>query len=375
MVEVKGPSMLEKVCKLSRDFEIDGEVIGATQNKNGYVNTTYIVEVVNTHGEKNRYVMQHINNKVFADIDALIANYQFVCNYFNDENVCSSISVPRLINHKSGNSFVKDENGFWRMTECYENIYTLDIPTNTKVFYLAGNYFGRFIKEMSNVDVLDMCETIPDFHNTYKRYKNLEAAITADPYNRVKDVESEIGFIRENIDSVRAIANDLECGAIPTRITHNDTNLNNILFDKNTNKPVAIIDLDTVMPSSALYDYGDSLRIGTNSVKDDETDISRVFCRLDYYEAYTNGWLKACGDILTEREIELLPQASTTITMEDGIRFLEDYINGDTYYKINYPRQNLDRSRTQLALVRDMINNRDKIIKITDRLLNELGLN
>ena len=190
----------------------------------------------------------------------------------------------------------------------------------------------------------------------------------------MKDVLPEIEFVRARADKYGMISDALESGKIPTRICHNDCNLNNILFDNETHLPVAIIDLDTVMPSSPLYDYGDSMRIGTNTATDDEKDLSKVSCDLNLYEQYARGYLEACGDVLTTGELELLPYASLIITSEDGIRFLMDHIDGDTYYNIYYPGQNLDRSRTQLKLVEDMEKKLPEIKNILRKIYAELGL-
>ena len=211
--------------------------------------------------------------------------------------------------------------------------------------------------------------------NVQANIEHVKAAIEADPKGRVKDVQPEIEFINAHEPLYSKISEPLSKGEIPTRICHNDCNLNNILFDNKTHYPVAIIDLDTVMPSSPLYDFGDSMRIGTNTAKDDEKDLSKVSCNLALYEQYARGWLEACGDMLTVKELELLPFASLVITSEDGIRFLADHINGDIYYsQIDYPGQNLDRSRTQLALVRDMEAKLPQIKQILTKIYNELNL-
>ena len=202
----------------------------------------------------------------------------------------------------------------------------------------------------------------------------MEKSIARDPKGRVKDVLPEIAFVRDRAERYGMISDALESGKIPTRICHNDCNLNNILFDNRTHLPVAIIDLDTVMPSSPLYDYGDSMRIGTNTAKDDEKDLSKVSCDLKLYEQYARGYLEACGDVLTKEELELLPYASLIISSEDGIRFLMDHIDGDTYYQIYYPGQNLDRSRTQLKLVEDMERKLPQIKRILRKIYGELGL-
>ena len=212
------------------------------------------------------------------------------------------------------------------------------------------------------------------FHDTRNRFRNFKDAVEADRVGRVKDVETEIAIARSNVDLYGRISEALESGRIPTRICHNDCNLNNILFDMETGLPVAIIDLDTVMPSSPLYDFGDSMRIGTSTAKDDEKDLNKVSCNLSLYEVYARGYMEACGDILTKEELELFPYAALIITSEDAIRFLADHINGDTYYHIDYPGQNLDRARTQLKLLSDMKEKLPEIRRIMQKIYDELGL-
>jgi Ser/Thr protein kinase RdoA (MazF antagonist) len=215
---------------------------------------------------------------------------------------------------------------------------------------------------------------IPNFHNTRSRYQDLEASIKRDPKGRVKQVEAEIAFLRARADKFGIISDAIDSGKIPVRVCHNDCNLNNILFDNKNHLPVAIIDLDTVMPSSPLYDYGDSMRIGTNTARDDEKDLTKVSCNLELYEHYARGYLEACGDVLTKEELELLPYAALIITAEDGIRFLMDHIDGDTYYNIYYPGQNLDRARTQLKLLEDMEQKLPQIKQILAKIYAKQGL-
>ena len=259
------------------------------------------------------------------------------------------------------------------MMTYFNHVYSLDIPDTPQVFYYTGVSFGQFIKVMSALDPSLIKEVIPNFHNTMSRYRDLEVAIAADPQKRVGNVAEEIAFVRAHTQLFGKITEALESGRIPTRICHNDCNLNNILFDKESHLPVAIIDLDTVMPSSPLYDFGDSMRIGTNTAKDDEKDLSKVSCNLEYYEMYARGYLESCGDILTKEELKLLPYAALIITSEDGIRFLMDHINGDTYYRIDYPGQNLDRARTQLTLLADMEKKMPEIRRILQKIYDEHG--
>ena len=255
-----------------------------------------------------------------------------------------------------------------------DNVYSLDIPDSPETFYYAGRAFGKFLKEMADVRIEDIHTVIPNFHNTRSRYEALEQAISADPKGRVKDAQQEIAFVRAHANCYGVITDSLESGVLPTRICHNDCNLNNILFDEKKHLPVAVIDLDTVMPSSPLYDYGDSMRIGTNTATDDEKDLSKVSCDLNLYEKYARGYLEECGSTLTKEELGLLPLAALVITSEDGIRFLMDHINGDTYYNIFYPGQNLDRARTQLTLLADMEKKLPNIVRILQKLYAELKL-
>lgn len=370
--------IINRLQNMVKHFSVQGKVVNIEPINKGYINCTYKVETLSDNGNIHQYILQRINTNVFPDVDALMHNFQLTTEHLSQRLQMPGKHgrgiVQRLRLTKDGALYYADESGAWRMMTYFDDVYSLDIPDSPDVFYYAGVSFGRFMKAMSEVDAANVKEVIPNFHNTYSRYLDLEKAIAADPENRVAEVEDEIAFVRAHTDLFGKISEALECGKIPTRICHNDCNLNNILFDKVTHLPVAIIDLDTVMPSSPLYDYGDSMRIGTNTAKDDEKDLSKVSCDLNLYERYARGYLEACGDILTREELELLPYASLIITSEDGIRFLMDHINGDTYYRIDYPGQNLDRSRTQLKLLADMEEKLPEIKKILQKIYDEQGL-
>ena len=361
-----------------RNFSVCGEILNIEKITKGYINRTYRVEIRSYNGHIRQYILQRINSNVFPDIDALMSNFEFTTAH-----LCGRLQLPgrhepgaaqTLHPTKDGKPYFQDASGSWRLMTYLDNVYSLDIPDSPEVFYYAGLSFGRFIKAMSSADISEIREVIPNFHNTLSRYRDLEAAIEKDPKQRAERVGEEIAFVRARTDLFGKITEALESGRIPTRICHNDCNLNNILFDKDTHLPIAIIDLDTVMPSSPLYDYGDSMRIGTNTAKDDEKDLSKVSCNLHLYKMYARGYLEACGDILTREELELLPYSSLIITAEDGIRFLMDHINGDTYYNIDYPGQNLDRCRTQLKLLEDMEKKLPEIKNILQKIYDERGL-
>lgn len=371
-------SPINELQNIVEKFAIRGETTAITQINKGYINRTYRVETLSDTGHVHKYTLQRINTNVFPDVDALMDNFKLTTDHLYGRFLLPGHgkkgSVQTVRPTKDGRAFLRDESGCWRMLSHFDGVYSLDIPDRPETFYHAGNAFGRFLREMSDVDVKDVKEVIPNFHNTKSRYMDLEKSISRDPKGRVKDVLPEIAFVRARADKYGLISDALESGKIPTRICHNDCNLNNILFDNETHLPVAIIDLDTVMPSSPLYDYGDSMRIGTNTATDDEKDLSKVSCDLNLYEQYARGYLEACGDVLTKEELELLPYASLIITSEDGIRFLMDHIDGDTYYNIYYPGQNLDRSRTQLKLVEDMEKKLPEIKNILRKIYKELGL-
>ncbi|MBQ8174082.1 MAG: aminoglycoside phosphotransferase family protein [Clostridia bacterium] len=369
---------INELQKIAEKFDIQGKIITIKQINKGYINRTYKVETKSEAGHVHKYILQRINTNVFPDVDALMSNFTLTTQHLHNRLVLPCYHKRGTVQThrptKDGSLFFHDCSGCWRLLTYFDHVYSMDIPDSPESFYHAGVSFGKFVKEMSDVDINEIKEVIPNFHNTKSRYRDLEAAIERDPKKRVKEVTREIEFIRARADKFGLISDALESGKIPTRICHNDCNLNNILFDTDTHLPVAIIDLDTVMPSSPLYDFGDSMRIGTNTAKDDEKDLSKVSCDLGLYEQYARGYLEACGDVLTKEELELLPYASLIITSEDGIRFLMDHINGDTYYHIYYPGQNLDRSRTQLKLVEDMENKLPEIKQILKQIYADLGL-
>ena len=371
-------SPINELQNIVEKFAFRGDVTKITQINKGYINRTYCVETLSDSGHVHKYTLQRINTNVFPDVDALMDNFKLTTEHLHGRLALAGVhkrgAVQTIRPTKDGRAYLNDASGCWRMLTYFDDVYSLDIPDRPETFYHAGHAFGSFLKEMSDVDVNEVKTVIPNFHNTLSRYYDLEKSIVRDPKGRVKNVQKEIEFVRARVGIYGVISEALESGKIPTRICHNDCNLNNILFDNDTHLPVAIIDLDTVMPSSPLYDYGDSMRIGTNTAKDDEKDLSKVSCDLNLYEQYARGYLQACGDVLTKEELELLPYASIVITSEDGIRFLMDHIDGDTYYNIYYPGQNLDRSRTQLKLVEDMEKKLPEIKQILRRIYAELGL-
>lgn len=369
---------INELQNIVEQFAIRGEMTSIRQINKGYINRTYRVETLSDRGHVHKYTLQRINTNVFPDVDALMDNFKLTTRRLYGRLHLPGRhkrgTVPLFRPTRDGRSYLRDSSGCWRMLIYFDGVYSLDIPDSPESFYYAGCSFGSFMKEMSDVDITEVKEVIPNFHNTRVRYQDLEKAIQKDPKERVKALAPEIAFIRKRSDKFGMISDALESGKIPKRICHNDSNMNNILFDRSTHLPVAIIDLDTVMPSSPLYDFGDSMRIGTNTATDDEKDLSKVSCDLFLFERYARGYLEACGDVLTKEELGLLPYAALIITVEDGIRFLTDHINGDIYYNIYYPGQNLDRARTQLKLVEDMEKKLPQVKQILRDIYRDLGL-
>jgi|GEM_PF-18359 len=360
------------------EFRIRGKVDAIVPMNKGYINRTYRVETVDEKGNNFRYTLQRINTDVFTDPGKLMENFVLVT-----EHLAKNLHLPwnpelpanqQVIFTQTGKSFYSDFSGAWRMLSYFDRAHSYDIPKSAEVFHDSGIVFGLFVKAMEGVPADSVHEVIPEFHHTFRRYEHLEKAIQADPVHRAGSVQKEIEFIRSHRATFRLISDALQRGEIPLRLAHNDCNLNNVLFDDATDKPVAVIDLDTVMPSSILYDFGDSLRIGTNTARDDEKDLNKVSCDLALFGSYACGWLEACGKILTPEEVDLLPYAPIIITFEDGIRFLTDYLNGDIYYYIYYLGQNLDRARTQLKLAEDMLEKLPEIQKILRKILSDLNI-
>ena len=256
---------------------------------------------------------------------------------------------------KDGKSYFTDEDGGkWRVYEFIEGAQTFDAVESDEDFYQSAVAFGKFQAMLANFPADTLHETIPQFHDTAKRYRDFEKAVEADVKGRAAKVEKEIAFVREHSGEVSMLHDMLAKGELPLRVTHNDTKLNNIMIDADSHKAICVIDLDTVMPGLAMNDFGDAIRFGANTAAEDEPDTSKVSLSLKLFEIYVKGFLEGCGGRLTENEIKALPMGAKMMTLECGMRFLADYLEGDVYFKTSREDHNLDRCRTQFALVADM---------------------
>jgi len=364
--------MNEEIRNIINSFAIQGKTVNAKAITDGHINSTYKVEVEN-NGETEKYLLQKINTFVFKNPDELMQNIVCVTEFLREKirknGGDESRGTLNFIKTKDGKNYFKTENGeCWRCYVFVDNAYALNSIDSPEIFSEAGRTFGVFQNLLSDYPIDTLFETIPDFHNTKKRYENLENAIKNNRANRVDKVKNEIDFIRQRKDDTRLFTDLIDNNELPIRVTHNDTKLNNILFDEKTNKGICVIDLDTVMPGLSLYDFGDCIRYGASTAKEDEHDLSLVSLDLKLFEAYARGYLETAGETLTEKEKELLAVSSKILTLELAIRFLEDYLNGDEYFKTDYPDHNLFRTRAQLKLVEDIENKLPQIEEIIENL-------
>ncbi len=336
--------------KVAYSFELNGRPISCVRYGNGHINTTYLVET----DRGARYILQKINRHIFKNVPALMKNIQTVTEHLWKKNP-DARRVLRLVPTVDNAQYLVDETGeYWRAYVFVEDSICLDKAEPAEAFYQSGVAFGQFQSLLSDFPAENLGETIPGFHDTIKRYHRLSEVRKADPYHRAGEVQAEIDFAMKREDEAGTMVRMLKTGQLPLRVTHNDAKLNNVLLDKVTGKPLCVVDLDTVMPGLCGNDFGDSIRFGASTALEDEQDLSRVSLSLPLFEMYARGFLSACGGSLTAPELETLPLAAKLMTLECGIRFLTDYLEGDVYFRIHRKGHNLDRCRTQLALVKDM---------------------
>jgi hypothetical protein len=270
---------------------------------------------------------------------------------------------------KDGKNYVmSDDGGCWRLYNFVDDTYSINELTNPEDFRNAALTFGNFQKLLADYPIETLHDTIPNFHNTPSRFNDFKTAVENNFSGRKEECLPEIEFVFAREKDCSVITDLLESGVMPLKVTHNDTKLNNVLFDKKTNKGICVVDLDTVMPGSSLYDFGDSIRFGANTAAEDEKDLSKVSLSLEYFKAYVDGYLETAGDSLTKEEVDLLPFASKLLTFECGMRFLADFLNGDVYFKTEYPEHNLVRARTQFKLVADIEAKMDEMTAIVDEI-------
>ncbi|MGV8983100.1 phosphotransferase enzyme family protein [Clostridium sp.] len=340
-------------------FNYEGSFAQIVPYGSGHINDTFAVTCSKANGKTIRYILQRINTNIFKSPENLMENIENVTTYLKEKIKAANGNEKRetlnLIYTVNGKPFYISSSGdYWRSYAFIEGAQTYQIVENLKHFYNAGKTLGNFQQLLADFPAEKLYETIPDFHNTRKRYESFVEALSVDVMNRAKDIKKEIDFVLSRGEETSVLINLLKDGKLPLRVTHNDTKFNNVMIDDETGEGICVIDLDTIMPGLALYDFGDSIRSGANPAEEDEKDLTKVCMDLELYEHFTHGFLEGTNHSLTARELNYLPFAAKMMTLECGIRFLTDHINGDTYFKVHRENHNLDRARTQFKMVEDM---------------------
>ena len=323
---------------------------------NGHINNTFLIRIT---GTEKQYILQRINSYVFIHPIEVMENMQHVTDYLREKISGEGGNPERetlsLIPALNGKSYAEDAEGqIWRVLLFVPDTFSPELPDDLNVLEECGSAFGRFARLLNDFPAASLHETIRAFHDTPARLRQLEDAAKQDPCNRLKDVTEEISFARSHAAETRILTDALASGTLPLRVTHNDTKVNNVLLDKNTGKAVCVIDLDTVMPGLLAYDFGDAIRVGACSAAEDEQNLDLIHLELPKYRAFTRGFLSQLKGMLSREELLSLEAGARLMTLENGLRFLTDHLNGDVYFKIHRPNQNLDRARAQFALFLDM---------------------
>lgn len=343
-------------------FLFNEKPISCQEFGNGHINSTYKVE----SDSGNKYVLQHINQYVFKNPEEVMANISAVTNHIQKYG-STQCSTPRYLQTEDGSYHYKDRDGeYWRMCE-YVSGLCLEAPESDDDFYQSALAFGWFQEALSDFPAHTLYETIPHFHDTVDRYLQFKESVKKNSAGRAALVQKEIDFLLEREEVAGTLVRELETGKLPLRVTHNDTKLNNVLLSRENRKCLCVLDLDTVMPGSSLYDFGDAIRFGASTAEEDEEDLSKIGIDLNLFRIYTKGYLEAIPS-LTDEEIRLLPLSAMIITLELATRFLKDYLDGDLYFKTKKPNHNLIRAKSQIALAYDMEKKLSQMEKIVAEL-------
>jgi hypothetical protein len=352
-------------------FAIEGRFLQAAPYGNGHINETY-AGVYQTPAGRRRYIHQRINESIFSDVAGLMDNVERVTRHVAAKCRAAGLDPLRhaltLVPAADGGSWWRDaEGGPWRTYVFIEDAVTHETAEHLDHVENASRAFGRFQQQLADLPGARLSETIPDFHNTRRRFEHFRAAVERDAAGRAAAVRAEIDFVLAREADCSRLVELLERGELPERVTHNDTKLNNVMLDPRSGEAVCVIDLDTCMPGLTAYDFGDSIRIGASTAAEDERDLSRVGLSLDRFERIARGYLDAAGEFLTPREVEVLAFSGKLMTLECGSRFLADHLDGDNYFRIHRQGHNLDRCRTQFRMVADLEARMDEMEAIVRR--------
>lgn len=346
---------LEQVC---RGFCIEGTYLGHEPIQVGNVNKTYQVNFLLPDGTNKSFLLQNVNTYVFKNPVQVMENIDKVTEHIRRKS--QGQIVLHFHHTKDRKTYLVDGDNFWRMTN-YISSSTYSAVQDLRIVHSAGNAFGSFQVQLSDFESSQLYVTIPDFHNTKKRFESLERSVALDPCGKVAEVEQELAYLRFVKEKACRLTELYEQGELPLRVTHNDTKINNVLFEKDGHSALVVIDLDTVMPGLVGHDFGDAIRFAANKVEEDSPNAHDAGVDMAVFRAFTEGFLSATANMLTQKEIDTLALSSFVLTIELAVRFLDDYILGSPYFKINYPDHNLVRARCQIALAKDMLKNMDEM--------------
>ena len=358
MNTISAPEGDPVISQILAAYVLPGTVADVARHGKGHINDTFCVVCKTPEGGTARFILQRLSQAAFPHPEEVMENFVGITSYLRREILAEGGDPLRetlsLVKTGDGADFVTDAEGrAWRLMPFIENAECYQSAT-PELFAASGRAFGRFQYMLRDYPARTLHETIPHFHDTESRFEQFLAALEADKMNRAEGVSPEIQFILRRKADCGVALRALREGKLPLRVTHNDTKLNNILIDRDTHEGICIIDLDTTMPGLAINDFGDSIRFGANHCMEDEQDLTKVNFDISLYEVFTRGFLEGARGSLTSAELEYLPWGARLMTLECGIRFLTDYLDGDHYFHVSHPRQNLDRARTQLKLVKDM---------------------
>ena len=354
-----GTKILQDNKEVLRSFQLEENAIDAARFGSGHINDTFLISLGKDGALQKRVILQKMNRSIFTKPVEVMENIMGVTAFLREKIIANGGDPERetlnVILTEEGKSYFVDSQGeYWRCYQFIEGASSYDQVENPEDFYNSAVSFGNFQRLLADYPAETLHETIVGFHDTKARFEVFKKAVEADICGRADSVRPEIEFVLAHEDVANVFGDLLEKNELPLRVTHNDTKLNNIMIDNETHKGICVIDLDTVMPGLAMIDFGDSIRFGASTAAEDETDLDKVWCDMELFEIYVKGFIEGCGGKLTKREIELLPMGAKVMTFECGMRFLTDYLQGDTYFKIHREHHNLDRCRTQFKLVSDM---------------------
>ncbi len=360
-----------KIGEAIKAIDFPGEYLGHVWYGSGHINDTFLIRFSEKE-ESKKYILQRMNHEILKQPGQLMENICNITSFLREKIAKAGGDVNRetlnVIYTKEGAALFRDSIGsYWRAYQFVEDAISYDQVSKPEDFYESAVAFGHFQYMLKDFPAGRLYETIPDFHNTLLRFRVFQKAIAGDLQGRVSEVKEEIDFLLRRELSMGVCAELRAEGKLPLRVTHNDTKMNNVLIDNATGKGICVIDLDTVMPGLSVFDFGDSIRFGANTAMEDEIDLSKVSLDLELFEVYTKGFLEGCRGSLVPGEIEQLPAGAVIMTLECGMRFLTDYLQGDHYFRIHREKHNLDRCRTQLALAADMEQKMDEMKRIVNK--------